>query len=378
VELRNPYLILGLPYGSARENAAPAYARAMRRVRRAPDNSPYRLEDLGWALHELEHNTDDPASDLRYLRVPAVPEAYALEGADEVPTPRPRAKLPTPAPVQETQVAPEAPLLTGVIATLAQSVDQLLPEVAVPPAPTVPPLGPPPEPEPVEVVAPSSATRPPRGTLAAASEGVAPPLTVGVPDEGEAVPGSTVTDAARGEPPSSSPAPAPAAAVAETPPSWPAADAGMVWSPIPGRAWSGRAALNEPDSDASLGSRIAARLIDLWLVSFFVAMAFQGRSTYLAVALPFLTGYVYFVAFEATTGRTLGKRLVGIEATGITGPLDIEGALRRNAFLLAGLVPAVGPFAAIAAGLAAIYTASQPGQRGYHDTFAGSYVRRIR
>jgi hypothetical protein len=152
----------------------------------------------------------------------------------------------------------------------------------------------------------------------------------------------------------------------------------MVWSPTPGHAWSGRAPLTEPENDASLGSRIAARLIDLWLVSFFVAMVFQGRSTYLAVALPFLTGYIYFVACEATTGRTLGKSLVGLETTGITGPLDLEGAAKRNAFLLAGLIPAVGPLAAIAAGLTAIYTASQPGQRGYHDTFAGSCVRRVR
>jgi len=71
---RNPYLILGVPYGSPREVATKAFAKSAKRARREPDYS-YSIEDLTWALNQIEAHLENPTSDLSTYRVPADPAA---------------------------------------------------------------------------------------------------------------------------------------------------------------------------------------------------------------------------------------------------------------------------------------------------------------
>lgn len=69
-ETRNPYLILGLDYGAAADEARAAFARCVRRIRNMSD-PPFAREDLAWALHEIEHPEVEPTRSVRYYRVPA-------------------------------------------------------------------------------------------------------------------------------------------------------------------------------------------------------------------------------------------------------------------------------------------------------------------
>lgn len=74
---RSPYLVLGLPFGAFKGDAAKAFARATRRLRRMPD-APYDIEDLNWALHAVEQRGDDPGSSIDDYRMPADSDIYAV------------------------------------------------------------------------------------------------------------------------------------------------------------------------------------------------------------------------------------------------------------------------------------------------------------
>lgn len=71
-ERRNPYLILGVPYGASRGEARRAAARRTRELRQR-QVAPYTIEDVTWALHQVEQVIDDPASGVEVFRVPAAP-----------------------------------------------------------------------------------------------------------------------------------------------------------------------------------------------------------------------------------------------------------------------------------------------------------------
>lgn len=71
-ERRNPYVILGVPYGATRGEARRAAARRSRELRQRRD-TPYSTEDVTWALHQVEQVIDDPASGVDVFRVPAAP-----------------------------------------------------------------------------------------------------------------------------------------------------------------------------------------------------------------------------------------------------------------------------------------------------------------
>lgn len=78
-ERRNPYLILGVPHGATKGEAASGFARATRRLKRLED-PPYDLEDLNWALHQVEQVHDEPDSAVETFRVPADPLVYSIGG----------------------------------------------------------------------------------------------------------------------------------------------------------------------------------------------------------------------------------------------------------------------------------------------------------
>lgn len=69
---RNPYLILGLAYGSSRAEATKALARRSKAARRDPE-FPFSMEDLTWALNQIEAQIDNPESSIDVFRVPADP-----------------------------------------------------------------------------------------------------------------------------------------------------------------------------------------------------------------------------------------------------------------------------------------------------------------
>jgi hypothetical protein len=71
-DLRNPYGLLGLPFGAARETAARAFARKARGLRHQPGNTEV-LTQLTWALNQIEEAIKDPRTALHIYRVPADP-----------------------------------------------------------------------------------------------------------------------------------------------------------------------------------------------------------------------------------------------------------------------------------------------------------------
>lgn len=69
---RNPYVMLGIPYGSPRDVATRAFARKAKGQRRSRASAGKgELTDLTWALNQVSEALRDPRSALDVYRVPA-------------------------------------------------------------------------------------------------------------------------------------------------------------------------------------------------------------------------------------------------------------------------------------------------------------------
>lgn len=77
---KSAHLILGVPYGAPEKDVSRAFARAVRRLR-SDVTGRFDLEDLNWALHQLEQVTEAPDVALDDFRVPADPSVYELPEA---------------------------------------------------------------------------------------------------------------------------------------------------------------------------------------------------------------------------------------------------------------------------------------------------------
>lgn len=77
---RNPYLILGLPFGASRDEANVAFARRGRVLRRQGDAGKAELMELTWALNQIDEALADPDSAIDIYRIPADPNAFDPEG----------------------------------------------------------------------------------------------------------------------------------------------------------------------------------------------------------------------------------------------------------------------------------------------------------
>lgn len=128
----------------------------------------------------------------------------------------------------------------------------------------------------------------------------------------------------------------------------------------------------------SLGARFGARVIDGILVGIFASLLtalFKSSGSILVTGL--FTGllmFVYFVAFEVTQGRTLGKRLLGLSVRGPGGAPkpDLKQSAIRNAFTLLPIVPFVGGvLGVVAIVVIAMTISSSPTKQGKHDELAG-------
>lgn len=76
---RNPYLILGVDFGASGDQARRAFAHAARRIRRS--GGAWGVEDLNWALHEIEALESNPADMVSLYRVPADGRVFEPAGA---------------------------------------------------------------------------------------------------------------------------------------------------------------------------------------------------------------------------------------------------------------------------------------------------------
>lgn len=75
---RNPYIVLGIPFGSGEAEARTGFAGASRRLRQL-DDALYTIEDLTWALHQVEQIIEEPTKAFNVYRVPADPDATTIE-----------------------------------------------------------------------------------------------------------------------------------------------------------------------------------------------------------------------------------------------------------------------------------------------------------
>lgn len=73
---RNPYLILGIPFGSSRTEANIAFARKSRSLRRQGDRGRALMTDLTWALNQIDEAIADPETALEVYRIPADPLVF--------------------------------------------------------------------------------------------------------------------------------------------------------------------------------------------------------------------------------------------------------------------------------------------------------------
>jgi uncharacterized RDD family membrane protein YckC len=138
---------------------------------------------------------------------------------------------------------------------------------------------------------------------------------------------------------------------------------------------------------ADLGIRFAARLIDgvvvaipSWLISFVLLMAIgSGSGLITRFLLPILVsvlGVLYYIGLETQLGATLGKKALGLRVIGPDGNnLDAASSLKRNLFLLTGIVPCIGSIASLVLVIRIAMTiSSDPNHQGWHDKFAGGAV----
>lgn len=161
---------------------------------------------------------------------------------------------------------------------------------------------------------------------------------------------------------------------------WPSGENGAPPPPPPpDGAAAGPAATAE--GYGGLGKRFGARIIDAVIVGVLlglvVGLGLGLEPTGLAYGvLASVANLAYFVGMESSRGATLGKRLLGMAVTDEAGGrVSVEQSLRRNWWVLLGLVPVIGGLAgfAVAIYIAVTLTGDERNQ-GFHDKMAHTLV----
>jgi hypothetical protein len=80
VAQRNPYVILGIPFGSSREEANIAFARRARQLRRLGTQGRGQMTDLTWALNQVDEGISHAEAAMEIYRIPADPDAFTVRG----------------------------------------------------------------------------------------------------------------------------------------------------------------------------------------------------------------------------------------------------------------------------------------------------------
>lgn len=151
--------------------------------------------------------------------------------------------------------------------------------------------------------------------------------------------------------------------------------------PPPARAESGQR------TTSGLGKRFLGRFLDGLIVGIPMAIIvgiIPGVSVggFLGSILTTFAGFAYFVYLEANQGATLAKNLLNMRVESSTGGnLTIDQAVRRNAWVLIGLlsgIPVIGILASLASIAIVIYIAitinSDDRNQGWHDKLADALV----
>lgn len=86
---RNPYMILGIPFGSSRAEANVAFARKAKALRRGGPDGIDQLTELTWALHQIDEAIRHPAAAMELYRIPADPELFRSHCGEGVLRPPP-------------------------------------------------------------------------------------------------------------------------------------------------------------------------------------------------------------------------------------------------------------------------------------------------
>jgi hypothetical protein len=73
MERRNPYLILGIPFGAPRDEATRAFLRRTKSLRRLGAAARPLHTDLTWALKEIEERPEPAGAAMSPYRVPGEP-----------------------------------------------------------------------------------------------------------------------------------------------------------------------------------------------------------------------------------------------------------------------------------------------------------------
>lgn len=76
---RNPYVLLGIPFGSSRAEATAAFARRAKRLRRERGGESA-LTELTWAMNQIDEVIRDPDLALGIYRIPADPTTTSPSG----------------------------------------------------------------------------------------------------------------------------------------------------------------------------------------------------------------------------------------------------------------------------------------------------------
>lgn len=121
---RNPYLILGLPFGASRDEANVAFARRGRALRRQGDRGKDQLVELTWALNQIDEAIADPHAALEIYRIPADPNAFDPEGRGLFAPPPERMERRTEASNSDARASVERSI-AEVLAWIANTLGQL-------------------------------------------------------------------------------------------------------------------------------------------------------------------------------------------------------------------------------------------------------------
>ena len=113
---RNPYLILGVDFAASSDQARHAFAHAARRIRRR--GGSWEIEDLNWALHEIEELESNPAELVSLYRVPADPSVFKPSGEGLF--------HPGPVPLPRRSARDDAEAMAAVREAAARELDELL------------------------------------------------------------------------------------------------------------------------------------------------------------------------------------------------------------------------------------------------------------
>jgi hypothetical protein len=108
MERRNPYIVLGVPFGASRDEATRAFLRRTKSLRRLGAAGRSLHTDLTGALQEIENRPEHPDAVMTPYRVPAGPDlAAGCTGGVFDPPPEPLPDGPPVDPAVRTEAAHE-------------------------------------------------------------------------------------------------------------------------------------------------------------------------------------------------------------------------------------------------------------------------------